>query len=169
MSERRGAPIFELLKRHGIFLLCIRLFLGILFIYAGIDKIIHPAAFAKAVYNYQILPDFLINLAAIVLPWLELIIGVFLILRLWLPGAVLLSNILLAAFFGALVFNMARGLDIKCGCFGLAESSASGAPMGWYVVRDGIFLLLSFYLFSRTFRGELQTADGQHVRLSIRK
>ena len=72
-------------KRGRFFALMARLILGVIFIYASIDKIFHPAAFAEAVYNYQILPDALINLTAIVLPWLELILGAFLILGLWLP------------------------------------------------------------------------------------
>jgi hypothetical protein len=39
-----------------------------IFIYVNIDKIAHTAAFAKDVYNYQILPDALINLTSLVLP-----------------------------------------------------------------------------------------------------
>ena len=132
----------------------VRLILGIIFALASIDKIIHPAAFAKAVYNYQILPDTLINLTAIILPWLELILGIFLILGLWLPGAVLLSNILLVTFFGALVFNLVRGLDIQCGCFIISQETTSNLSMCWYVIRDGIFLLLGLYLLSHIFSGK---------------
>ena len=58
-----------LLSKH--LALLFRLFLGILFIYASVDKILHPAAFAKIVYNFHILPGFLINLFAIILPWVE--------------------------------------------------------------------------------------------------
>jgi uncharacterized membrane protein YphA (DoxX/SURF4 family) len=141
-------------KRSTIFLLVTRLILGGVFIYASVDKIIHPAAFSEAVYNYQILPDVLINLTAIVLPWLELILGAFLILGLWLPGAALLSNLLLVTFFGALVFNLARGLDIDCGCFSTSQEGTSSLCMCFYVIRDGIFLLLGLYLFSRIFLGK---------------
>ena len=129
----------------------VRLLLGIIFALASIDKIIHPAAFTEAVYNYQILPDTLINLTAIILPWLELILGIFLILGLWLPGAVLLSNILLVTFFGALVFNLARGLDIQCGCFSVSQETTSNLCMCLYVIRDGVFLLLGLYLLSHIF------------------
>lgn len=138
-------------KRSTIFLLVIRLILGGVFVYASVDKIIHPAAFAEAVYNYQILPDALINLTAIVLPWLELILGAFLILGLWLPGAALLCNLLLITFFGALVFNLARGLDIHCGCFSTSQEGTSNLCMCLYLIRDGIFLLLGFYLLWRIF------------------
>ena len=53
----------------------VRLVLGAVFVFATIDKIRHPAAFAEVVYNYQILPEVLINISAIVFPWLELLLG----------------------------------------------------------------------------------------------
>jgi len=144
----------------------VRLILGIIFVLASIDKIIHPAAFAEAVNNYQILPDALINLTAIILPWLELILGIFLILGLWLPGAVLLSNILLVTFLGTLVFNLARGLDIKCGCFITSQEATSNLCMCLYVIRDGVFVLLAFYLFYHTFFRKRQSIDGQNYKTS---
>ena len=145
-------------KRDGFFALCARLILGAVFIYASIDKIIHPAAFAKAVYNYQILPDYLINLTAIILPWLELILSVFLLVGLFREGSVSIVTVLLVVFLGAMIFNLARGLDIYCGCFSTSAEGAGNAPMAWYVLRDGLFLLPAFYLFSRTFREKRQTA-----------
>jgi len=120
-----------------------------MFIYASVDKILHPASFTEAVYNYKILPDALINLTAIILPWLELLQGIFLILGIRLPGAALLCNLLLVTFFVALVFNLARGLDIHCGCFTTSQEATLNLCMCLYMIRDGIFLLLGFYLFSR--------------------
>jgi cobalt-zinc-cadmium efflux system protein len=127
--------------------LWIRLFLGAVFVIASVDKIFHPAAFAQAIYNYQILPDELINLTAIILPWLELLLGILLIAGRWLPGATVLVNLLLLTFFGALVFNVARGLDVHCGCF---TSSTEGTPaITWYLIRDSVFLVLGCTLTYR--------------------
>ncbi|HUV49903.1 MAG TPA: MauE/DoxX family redox-associated membrane protein [Anaerolineae bacterium] len=129
---------------HRILFLFSRLILGGVFIYACFDKILHPAAFSKAVYNYQILPDVLINLTAIVLPWLELVLGVILIIGIWMPGAVVMSNLLLTTLIGALLFNLARGLDISCGCF--FSSAAESSTDIWTVLRDGSLLALAVYL-----------------------
>lgn len=123
----------------------IRLMVGFIFIAASIDKILHPASFAEVIYNYQILPENLINLTAILLPWLEVVIGVFLVLGIWLPGTVVLANILFIVFLGTLIFNLARGLDVHCGCF---STSTQGEPLtAWYVIRDLLFVLLAGYLF----------------------
>ncbi|HOO89364.1 MAG TPA: MauE/DoxX family redox-associated membrane protein [Syntrophales bacterium] len=126
-----------------------RWILGIVFVYASIHKILYPAAFAKAVYLYQILPDWLVNLAALVLPWLELFLGVFLIIGLWMPGTVIISSGLFLIFMSALSYNMARGLDISCGCF---SSSPTADPANILTaLRDGMFLIVSLYLLRITF------------------
>jgi uncharacterized membrane protein YphA (DoxX/SURF4 family) len=127
----------------------IRLALGTVFIVAGADKIFHPLAFAKSIDNYQILPDHLVNLVAVILPWVELVLGSLLIAGIWLPGAIALANLLLATFFAALVFNVARGLSVDCGCFTL--NKAENPSTAWYLFRDTIFLLSGGYLSYRTF------------------
>ena len=124
-----------------------RLFLGGIFVYASYDKILHPVPFAEIVYNYQILPDVLVNLASLFLPWLELLVGLSLIMSIWLPGAVLICNALLLIFFTTLLFNMARGLDIDCGCFTVSVGGSSGGHMLWYLFRDGFFLSVGLFLF----------------------
>jgi len=126
-----------------------RIVLGIVFIYASYDKILHPAAFAKVIYNYQILPDELVNLSAIFLPWLELTIGSLLIIGVWLQGSVFISNFLLIIFFCALMYNKARGLDISCGCFSTSEGEAPEST--FYLLRDFSFVVIAVYLFFKVF------------------
>jgi len=137
--------------RIGIIIFFSRLFLGGIFIYASHDKILHPMPFAEIVFNYQILPDPFVNLVALFLPWVELLMGLSLVFGLWLPGAVLISTVLLSVFFTTLIFNMLRGLDIDCGCFTVSAGPAAGGHMLWYLLRDGIFLLVGIFLFVSTF------------------
>ncbi len=148
-------------KDPGFFTLLVRMTLGVIFTYASVDKILNPGDFAETLYGYQLLPGSLIKLKAIILPWLELVLGVLLVVGLWVPGAASLSALLLLTFFGTILFNIARGLDIHCGCFSAGGAEVSGAPMFRYVVRDGVFLLLSLYLFRQVF-----FAKGQSVLAS---
>jgi uncharacterized membrane protein YphA (DoxX/SURF4 family) len=126
-----------------------RIVLGIIFIYASYDKILHPAAFAKIVHNYQILPDELINLTAIFLPWLELVIGCLILSGIWMPGSVFIGNTLLIVFFCVLVYNKARGLNINCGCFSTSAENSSYTTL--YIARDFVFIIISNYLFVKFF------------------
>lgn len=121
-----------------------RFFLGLLWLYASYDKLLNPEAFAHLVYNYQVLPDGAINLTALILPWLELLLGICLLAGIWLPGASVLSTALLAGFAGTLLFNLYRGLDVYCGCF---STQAAADPANYLtVIRDLSFLAVSVYL-----------------------
>ena len=124
--------------------LAARVLLGCVFIYASFDKIRHPKLFAEAVYNYQLAPEGLVNLVAIWLPWLEFWSGALLVLGLWVRGSVLILGGLMLVFLTALVINLARGLDIHCGCF----TTKGTEPMTILTLfRDFFFLLLALYLF----------------------
>jgi uncharacterized membrane protein YphA (DoxX/SURF4 family) len=120
-----------------------RLILGFIFVYASLDKLRHPDIFAEALYNYQLLPDVAINLVAIWLPWLELVSGGLLILGIWVRGSTLVLSGLMVVFLGALGINLARGLDIHCGCF---VTQSTDPLTALTLFRDALFLLLAFYL-----------------------
>lgn len=116
----------------------LRLALAGTFIAASADKILHPQSFAAVVRDYRILPPALVNLTAIALPWLELVLGSLLLAGRMRLGTLLLVNVLLLTFLGALVMNYFRGIDVNCGCFSI--TGAASLPMSWYIFRDGVFV-----------------------------
>ena len=108
------------------FLVSIRIVLGFVFIFAAISKVAEPEAFAKAIYNYKLLPLFLINILAITLPWIELSAGLLLVFGVSVKeNSAILSGMLLV-FIIAIAISLARGLDINCGCFGTVDGSKVG-------------------------------------------
>lgn len=125
--------------------LFLRLVLGATFLYAGVVKSQDPAGFAQAIYNYRILPSWAINPLAILLPWVEMVMGAALVVGLWVPGASLLACGLLGLFALALCMNLARGLDIDCGCFSTA-STGSGSTI-WYLLRDILLMAMAIQVF----------------------
>ncbi len=94
-----------------------RVILGIIFIYASYDKISDPASFSKNIHNFHITPIAVENLAALIIPWIELIIGVFLIFGLFLEGTTSITITMLIFFIAILSQAVFRGIDIHCGCF----------------------------------------------------
>jgi uncharacterized membrane protein YphA (DoxX/SURF4 family) len=108
---------------------------GIIFIFASIDKIASPAYFAGTILSYQILPEIFINLVAIILPWLELISGILLVIGIWHRSAAWIVSILTIVFIIAIGSVIFRGLDIECGCFG------SGSSANWGRIVEDLFLL----------------------------
>ena len=125
--------------------LVFRVVLGVIFIYASLDKIAHPEQFARIIYNYKILPPFLINVFAITLPWVELIAGIFLILGLFTGSASLLICFMLMIFLVAISINLYRGVDLNCGCFSTDPAGKKeGANL---LIKDFIFLFLGIMVF----------------------
>jgi uncharacterized membrane protein YphA (DoxX/SURF4 family) len=118
-----------------------RLVVGGVFIYASLDKILHPDQFARIIFNYHLVPASLINLAAIMLPWVELGAGLFLIMGVWTRASGLILTALVVVFIAALSINWFRGVSLECGCF-TVSSTAKGA-IGSLILRDVLLLALA--------------------------
>ena len=128
-------------------ILC-RLVLGGVFIYASLDKIAHPAEFAKAIGNYHVLPFGLENLLALFLPWLELLTGILLIVGIMVDGATILIISMNIVFIFAISQALARGISIECGCFSV--STEGGSNIGFQtILRDFVYLIMAFIIFYR--------------------
>ena len=105
------------LKSKSLLYILLRFFLGAVFIGSSWNKLIDPGGFSLVVENHQILPSFLVNLTAIILPWLELVCGVLLITGFKVMGSAFIIDMMLMVFIVMIVFNIFRGLDVSCGCF----------------------------------------------------
>ncbi len=114
-----------------------RLVLGGLFVYAGAVKVLDPLDFAQNIRNYQLVGQSLSFVAAIVLPWLEILAGLALILGVWTRGAALVVTGLLVFFIVLTAVTMVRGLDVDCGCFGSLSRKS-----GWGVILEDLGMLV---------------------------
>lgn len=137
--------------------LLLRLFIGLYFVYASLDKIADPEAFARIVYQWQVVGPIPSNLVAVVLPWVELIAGILLIAGIWTRDAAGVVAVMLVIFIVAAGFVLARGIDVdNCGCTSVTAAEAeTGWPptwmrgVGWYLVTRNLILLAgSLVLFS---------------------
>jgi len=106
------------LRRFDGIGLIIRMATGLVFLYAGVVKSIDFEAMLLAVHGYRLVPAFLERPIAYGLPWLEIALGLLLLLGLCTRFAALGTAFLAAVFLVAMGQALARGLAIGCGCFG---------------------------------------------------
>jgi uncharacterized membrane protein YphA (DoxX/SURF4 family) len=124
-------------------LLVSRIVLGAVFVVASVEKIAEPELFASSVQAYRMLPLFLINILALLIPWLELVCGILLVTGLKLRASSAILFILLCVFVVAIISAIFRGLSIDCGCFG----SMVASPVGWdRVLEDVGWMVLCLHL-----------------------
>ncbi len=127
-----------------------RLFLGVVLIWAGASKVGHPLTAQRAVQAYEIFPDGLANTIGLALPFLEIILGVLLVLGLFTRPVAIVSTLLMVAFIIGISQAWARGLTIDCGCFGGGgEIGAKSTTYPLDIARDAVFALAGAWLWWR--------------------
>jgi uncharacterized membrane protein YphA (DoxX/SURF4 family) len=93
--------------------------LGLVFLSSGIIKVPQRRDFIYVVVAYRVLPARLSIAYRMVLPWIEILLGVMLLLGVRTRVAGVASVALLFSFTFAVVLNVARGrMELNCGCFG---------------------------------------------------
>ena len=95
-----------------------RLILGGVLLVAGALKVGNLQKSAMAVRAYELLPTAIANFLGYVLPWLEIGLGLLLMLGVAVSISGLFGAIIMFAFIIAIAQAWARGLSIDCGCFG---------------------------------------------------
>jgi uncharacterized membrane protein YphA (DoxX/SURF4 family) len=136
------------LASHPRVELLLRLLVGGFFVYASLDKIWSPAAFAKIVYQWQVVGPVPSNLVAATLPWVELLAGLLLLAGIWKRESALVVALMLVVFIVAAGSVMARGIDVEnCGCVSVAKADTGSWPpawtkgVGWFLVSRNLVLL----------------------------
>ena len=137
------------LMSNKYLLIALRIIVGGVFIYASLNKLMDQEAFAKAIYNYKFLPSVLINIFAIVLPYLELITGLLLIAGIYLRGSSFLIALMLIMFIIALTQAYARGLDINCACFSL-ENPDQKSDILTRIIEDILLLAATIVIYTKS-------------------
>ena len=119
---------------------------GVLFI-AGYLKVSTPDKSQMAVRAYEVLPISLANLIGLLLPYVEIGIGLLLILGVYTRISAALGGAIMVIFIVAIAQAWARGLTIDCGCFGGGgQVAASETKYLSEIIRDTALVLLALYL-----------------------
>ncbi|KRP37508.1 MAG: hypothetical protein ABS34_02545 [Opitutaceae bacterium BACL24 MAG-120322-bin51] len=125
-------------NRH-LFVLLGRLALAAVFVTAALPKIEDPVAFASSVDAFRVINSGLSGWVALCLPWLELVLGIGILLPVIRRASGALIGLLLLLFIALHLSAWARGLDISCGCFG-SETGEATADYRWLILRNLLLL-----------------------------
>jgi len=147
--ERPGASHW--LSAQPWISLAARLGLGIMWLYYSVPKLSYSSdALQLAVREYRILPDSLANAFGTVQPFLELALGLLVLIGLGTRLVAVLSGLLLLAYIGGIISLGARGIAINCGCGGIASTVAAGHTRYTLdVLRDIGYLIPALWLIWR--------------------
>jgi uncharacterized membrane protein YphA (DoxX/SURF4 family) len=144
--------------RRQTLLLLFRVILAAVFIYAALQKIGKPLMFADEIEMYGIIgPGPVLYLAAIILPWIELLCASALLTGIFMRGSALILSAMNIAFIIVITYRTAgimsaegtpfREVYFDCGC-------GFGATYAWKkLIEDAVFVAFSIsVLFSPSYR-----------------
>jgi len=122
-----------------------RLGLAAVFLIAGGLKVTDLAASGRAVNAYQLMSYDAAKLVGAVQPFLEIALGLLLLVGLAVRLSAVIAALVLVIFIGAIISAWAHGLQIDCGCFSKGGELAGGrtAEYGTEILRDVGFLALA--------------------------
>ncbi|MET8354413.1 MauE/DoxX family redox-associated membrane protein [Micromonospora sp. NPDC005206] len=125
-----------------------RLGLAAVWLIAGASKVGDLAASGRAVNAYQVLPYDVATAVGAALPFVELALGVLLLLGLATRLTAGVSAALLVVFIAGIASAWTRALAIDCGCFGSGGQLAEGQAPSYLpeILRDLGFLVLAGFL-----------------------
>ncbi|MGH9064945.1 MAG: MauE/DoxX family redox-associated membrane protein [Acidimicrobiales bacterium] len=123
----------------SILALLLRFCLAVVFLHAGLVKVILRGEFRLAVRNYRLVPERLLSVVVIGLPLIEAACGLLLAVGVETGPVAALILLLLATFVGAISVNLLRGRTFSCGC-----SGRSSPNITWrHVIANSVLAIMA--------------------------
>lgn len=129
--------------------LVLRLALGIIWIAAAWPKVTDIEGNIRSVRVYELpVPDVVNQIIGVGQPYLELLLGLLLIVGVATRWVAALSGLVFLIFIAGIASAWVRGLRIDCGCFSKGGQLASGQDPVYLqeILRDTGFLLIAVLL-----------------------
>jgi uncharacterized membrane protein YphA (DoxX/SURF4 family) len=124
-------------------MIIVRLIIGGIFFISGLLKVIHAEEFRKTLSTHRLFSTGTIHLISLVLPYLEIALGLLFALgfRTKVTGRIIIGLLILFTIEGAFAFALGNAVD--CGCF---PTDSGGESIGVkFFVRNGLLILSSLW------------------------
>lgn len=128
--------------------LLVRLGLAAVWLIAGGSKVTDLATNVRSVNAYRLFPYGVSQVIGSAQPFLEIALGVLLLIGLGVRASAVTSAVLLVIFIAGIISAGVRGLRIDCGCFSSGGNLAANQNTAYVqeVLRDLGFLVMSLFL-----------------------
>ena len=118
MNTTQGRPFLSVVSKPYV-LVASRVILGGVLLFAGIVKLPYVDTLIWETEQYQILPQILIKPYATALPYVEIVLGLLVLLGIFTRASAAVSGLLTVSFTVAKLSALVRGLGIDvCPCLG---------------------------------------------------
>ncbi len=127
-----------------LFIVLVRLTIGGTFFISGVLKVIYPDAFRKTLSTHDLFSTGTIHLISLVLPYVEIAVGLLfaLGLRTKVTGRIIICLLILFTVEGWFAYTLGGAVD--CGCF---PTDAGGERIGVrFFLRNGLLILSSLWV-----------------------
>jgi len=111
----------------------VRVLLGALFVFAGASKVGHFNDLAAAIASFRILPESIVAPAAVLLPFFEMGLGLYLVAGLFTRSAAIVAAVQLVIYSAAIASAVVRHIPASCGCLGPQDQAKADWP---HVIAD---------------------------------
>jgi uncharacterized membrane protein YphA (DoxX/SURF4 family) len=108
--------------------LVVRILLGGLLLATGILKVGHPAELAAAIAGFRLLPAAVVGPMALALPYVEILLGGYLVVGLFTRAAAVIAAVQFAIYAAAVASAVVRHIPANCGCFGPGDKAVADWP-----------------------------------------
>ena len=130
--------------RYAIFAL--RLALGVALVVAGGLKVGHAPDLASAIAGFRLLPSSIIPLLALILPFAEIVLGLYLAIGLFTRASAWIGAAQFSLYAAAIASAVVRGIPANCGCFGPGDAARADWP---HVAFDVVLALVCLVVARR--------------------
>jgi len=127
-----------------------RILLALVFVSAGVLKLPDPLGVADGMAAFRLLPVWAITPLALGIPIFEMLVGISLFTKRFSRAGALAATGLSLVFVLLYASAVARGLDVRCSCFGALEFFQVSTGAG--LARALALLGLSAWVYSRVSR-----------------
>jgi uncharacterized membrane protein YphA (DoxX/SURF4 family) len=120
------------------------LIIGGIFFVSGLLKVINPEAFRKTLSTHGLFSTGTIHLISLVLPYVEIAVGLLFALgfKLKVTGGIVICLLILFTIEGSFAYALSTAVD--CGCF---STEGGGEPIGVkFFFRNGLLILFSLWV-----------------------